>query len=122
MQHKRVDDFLSIDVGAVIALLIFDDIANVAAADNRVATRDAAIIGKHDIIAGKPANTDLVFVQPVFSQLPIGSPQDKSGGPLLSAWRNKRSVTVSWWLIVLRLHTCYPPQSGLFSYPRRAPS
>lgn len=120
MQHKGIEDFLSIDIGAVIALLIFNDIANIAAADDRVPPRDAAIIIQHDIIGCEPANADFVFIHPVFGQLPIGPPEDEPGGPLLSPRRNERGVTVSWWLVVLRLHTFFPPQSGLFSYPRRA--
>jgi hypothetical protein len=45
MQHEGVEDFFSINIGAIIALLIFDHIANVAAPDYCVAARDGAIIG-----------------------------------------------------------------------------
>ena len=120
MQHKGIEDFLSIDIGAVIALLVFNDIANVAAADDCVPPRDAAIIGQYDIIGCEPANAYFVFIHPVFGQLPIGPPEDEPGGPLLSPRRNECGVTVPWWLVVLRLHTLSPPQSGLFFYPRRA--
>lgn len=121
MQHKGVENFFSINIRAIIALLVFDDIANIAAADDRVATRDAAVLGEHNIIGCESANTDLFFIQPIFGQLSIGPPEDEPGGPLLSPRRNKGGVTVSWWLVVLRLHTLLPPQSGLISYPRRTP-
>lgn len=117
MQHKGIEDFLSINIGAVIALLIFNHIANIAAPDDGVPPRDAAVIVQHDIIGCEPANADFVFIHPVFGQLPIGPPEDEPGGPLLSPRRNECGVAVSWWLVVLRLHTFFPPQSGLFSYP-----
>ena len=88
MQHKRIENLFAIHVGAVIALLVFYHIANIAAPDDGVAARDAAIIGQGHIIGCKTANRDLVFVQPILFQLSIGPPQDEPGRTLLSAWSN----------------------------------
>jgi hypothetical protein len=107
MQHKRVQNLFPIHVGAIIALLVFDDIANVAAPNDGMAARDAAIIWQGYIVRCQAANSDLVFVQPILFELPIGPSQDESGSNLLSARSNQGRVVCAWRLVVLRLHTLF---------------
>jgi hypothetical protein len=113
MQDKRIENLFSIHIGAIIALLVFNHIANVAAADDGVAARNAAIIGQGNIIRRQATNGHFIFVQPIFFQLPICSSQNKPGRTLLRAWSNQCRVVRAWWLVVLRLHTSFLPQSTL---------
>lgn len=113
MQHKGIENLFPIHIGAVIALLVFNHIANVAAANDGVAARDAAIIRQGDIIGCQASNRHLIFVQSILFELPICSPQNESGRTLLSAWSNQRRVIRAWRLVVLRLHTSFLPQSTL---------
>jgi hypothetical protein len=63
-QHKGILDTLPIHIGAIVALQVFNHVASVAAPDDGMAARDAAIILKHHIAAAEPPNCKFFFVQP----------------------------------------------------------
>jgi hypothetical protein len=121
MQDKRIENLFAIHIRAVVALLVFNDVADVAAPDDGMTARDAAVIGQGHIVGCEAANGDLVFVQAIFFELPVGSSQDEPGRPLLRAWSNESRVVCAWWLVVLRLHTSLPPQSALLLNSLAAP-
>jgi hypothetical protein len=100
VQHKGIEDFFAIHIRAVIALLVLNHIANIAAPNNCVAARDAAIIRQSDIIRCKPTYGDFIFVQPILFELPVCPSQDKPGRALLRARRNQGHFICAWLLII----------------------
>jgi hypothetical protein len=113
VQHKRIENLFPIYIGAVVALLVLDNIADVAAPDDGMAARNQAVICQGYIICCQTANGNLVFVQPILFHLPIGPPENEPGRTLLSAWSNQGRVVCARWLVILKLHTSFPPQPTL---------